>query len=249
MADGDTFDPDRVKALVFDVFGTVVDWRSSIISELKRFGDQHVANSDDVDWEAFADEWRAGYGSACRELSRGRGTWRIVDNIHRDRLDELLRRYDVKGGFGEPDLEHLNRAWRRLDGWPDSSTGLARLKGRYVISTLSNGNFGLLVAMAKHANLPWDAVLSADIVEAYKPNPRVYSTACRMLGMEPASVIMVAAHSGDLDAASELGLRTAYVHRPSEHGGDADADMPEFASDFDVASTDLNDLADQLGCH
>lgn len=249
MVAGDTFDPDRVKALVFDVFGTVVDWRTSIVNELKRFGDQYLASSDDVDWERFADDWRAGYGAACRELSRGRGTWRIVDEIHRDRLDELLGRYEVKGSFGEPDLEYLNRAWHRLDGWPDSPTGLARFKGRYIISTLSNGNFALLVAMAKHANLPWDAVISADLVGAYKPNPRVYSTACRILDMEPESVMMVAAHDGDLDAASELGLRTAFVHRPSEHGGDADAEMPEFAANFDVAATDMNDLADQLGCH
>ena len=248
MVAGDTFDADQVKALVFDVFGTVVDWRSSIVRELEQFAQRHVANSDEVDWEAFAEDWRAGYGIACRDLSRGHGNWRIVDVIHRGRLDELLSKYDVKGGFNEHDLVHLNNAWHRLDGWPDSPTGLARLKGRYIICTLSNGNFGLLVEMAKHANLPWDAVLSADVVGAYKPNPRVYSTACRMLGMAPASVVMVAAHGGDLDAASELGLRTAFVHRPFEHGGDADVGMPECADDFDVAATDLNDLADKLGC-
>ena len=235
-----------VKALVFDVFGTVVNWRTSVVGELTRFGTKHVDTS--VDWHEFADEWRAGYGMACRELSRGVGNWRNVDEIHRNRLDELIARYGVQGSFDGDDLADLNNVWHRLAGWPDSPGGLRRLKSKYIISTLSNGNFGLLVDMAKHAGLPWDAILSADVVGAYKPNPRVYSTACRLLGIPNEQVMMVAAHGGDLDAASELGLRTAFVHRPSERGGPADTRMPEFASGFDFAATDMNDLADQLGC-
>lgn len=248
MADGDRFDPHQVKALVFDVFGTVVDWRTSIVRDLQQFGQKHVANQDEIDWETFADEWRAGYSAACSELSRGRGTWRIVDDIHRERLDELIQRHDVHGTFGDDDLAHLNKAWHRLAGWPDSSMGLGRLKKRFIVSTLSNGNFGLLVAMAKHADLPWDALISADVVGAYKPNPRVYSTCCRLLGLDPESVMMVAAHKGDLEAASELRMRTAFVHRPSEHGGESNEAMPEFAGQFDLSATDLNDLADQMMC-
>lgn len=248
MVAGDTFAPDRVKALVFDVFGTVVDWRTSMVCELRQFGQKHVANSDEVDWETFADEWRAGYSTACSELSRGRAPWRIVDDIHRERLDELIQRHDVNGTFSNSDLDHLNKAWHRLDGWADSSTGLGRLKGRFIVSTLSNGNFGLLVAMAKHADLPWDAIISADVVGAYKPNPRVYSSCCRLLGLGPESVMMVAAHRGDLEAASELRMRTAFIHRPSEHGGEPSDAMPEFAGQFDLSATDLNDLADQMMC-
>ena len=245
---GDISGSGGIKALVFDVFGTVVDWRASIIRELEQFSAEHVSNGDEVDWAKFADEWRAGYGSACRDLSRGRGNWRIVDEIHRARLDELIRDHGVDGSYSIDDLANLNRAWHRLDGWPDSPSGLMRLKSKFIIATLSNGNVGLLVNMAKHAGLPWDAIFSADIVGAYKPNPRVYSTACRLLGLPNESVAMVAAHGGDLEAAAELGLRTAFVHRPFEHGDAAGRVMPEFATQYDFACTDMNDLADQLGC-
>ena len=247
MSNGDMPETKEPKALVFDVFGTVVDWRTSVVNELKRFGREHgIAN---INWTMFADEWRAGYGSACRELSRGQGRWRIVDEIHRARLDELATQHGFRGLVNDSDLGDLNRVWHRLDGWPDSPSGLSRLKSKFIIATLSNGNLGLLVNMVKHAGLPWDAIFSADIVGAYKPNPRVYSTACRFLGLENHQVMMVAAHRGDLDAAATLGLRTAFVHRPTEYGGSADAPMPDFASDFSYAASDLNDLADQLHCN
>ena len=248
MDSGEKYGSPGIKALVFDVFGTVVDWRTSIIRELEQFSSQHVSNGDQVDWSKFADDWRAGYGAACRELSRGQGNWRIVDEIHRTRLDALIREHAVEGSYSDDDLAHLNRAWHRLDGWPDSPSGLTRLKSKFIIATLSNGNLGLLVNMAKHARLPWDAIFSADIVGAYKPNPKVYSTACRLLGLPNESVAMVAAHAGDLEAAAELGLRTAFVHRPFERGESTEHGMPEFATQFDFASTDMNDLADQLGC-
>ena len=169
-----------------------------------------------------------------------------MDEIHRARLDELATQHGFRGSVNDADLANLNRVWHRLDSWPDSPSGLSKLKSKFIIATLSNGNLGLLVNMAKHARLPWDAIFSADIVGAYKPNPRVYSTACRFLGLENHQVMMVAAHRGDLDAAAALGLRTAFVHRPAEYGGSADAPMPDFASDFSYAASDLNDLADQL---
>ena len=246
MSNGDTSGRTDPVALVFDVFGTVVDWRTSVVKELTRFGREHGIAT--VDWTTFADEWRAGYGSACREMSRGHGRWRIVDEIHRAKLDELADKHGFRGSVDDADLADLNRVWHRLDGWPDSPSGLSRLKSRFTIATLSNGNVGLLVNMAKHAGLPWDAIFSADIVGAYKPNPRVYSTACRMLGLQNDQVMMVAAHSGDLDAAASLGLRTAFVHRPAEQGGAGDTPMPDFASTFDYAASDLNHLADMLGC-
>lgn len=235
-----------VKALVFNVFGTVVDWRKSVINELTNFGRQR--GIEGVDWARFADKWRAGYGTACREMSRGQGKWRIVDEVHLEYLQMLVLAHGIHESVSDADLAELNRVWHRLDGWPDSPTGLTRLKSKFTIATLSNGNCGLLVNMAKHAGLPWDAVFSADIVGAYKPNPRVYSTACRMLGLNNDQVMMVAAHSGDLEAAAELGLRTAFVHRPAEHGDGDDAKMPEFAYSFDYAASDLNDLANQLHC-
>ena len=246
MSNGGTPKTSEPVALVFDVFGTVVDWRSSVVNELASFGRAH--GIEGTDWARFADEWRAGYGSACRELSRGQGKWRIVDDIHRARLDELIKTFNIRGSFQDGDLAALNRVWHRLDGWPDSPSGLMRLKSKFTIATLSNGNFGLLVNMAKHAGLPWDAVLSADVVGAYKPNPRVYSTACTMLGLRNEQVMMVAAHRGDLDAAASLGLQTAFVHRPAEHGGGPEAPIPDFASDFNYAASDLNELADLLRC-
>lgn len=246
MSFGNTTSAPDVKALVFDVFGTVVDWRKSVIGELASFGQRH--GIDGVDWPTFADAWRAGYGSACREMSRGHGRFRIVDEVHRARLDVLMEKHGARESISDADLADLNQVWHRLDGWPDSPSGLTRLKSKFTIATLSNGNLGLLVDMAKHAGLPWDAVFSADVVGAYKPNPRVYSTACRMLGLDNDQVMMVAAHGGDLEAAAALGLRTAFVHRPAEHGGSGDAPMPEYASDFDFAAADLNDLADKLNC-
>lgn len=237
---------DSVRALVFDVFGTVVDWRTSVVRELQQFAERHAL--PDVDWPAFADDWRAGYSSETRRLSRDHTNWRTVDQIHRARLDQLLADYSVSGDYTDADLQRLNRAWHRLGPWDDSPGGLTRLKSRYIIATLSNGNLSLLVNMAKHAALPWDAIFSPDVVGGYKPDPRVYSTACQMLALDNRAVTMVAAHRNDLEAASEIGLRTAFVHRPRERGAQSDAPMPEFASAFDYAATDMHDLADQLGC-
>ena len=245
MPDARKNDLSKVQALIFDVFGTVVNWRDSIIAEVSKAAAEH--GMPDGDWSRFADEWRAWYGKSTRELSSGDGPWRLVDNIHREKLDVLLEEFGLADIMGEESKQHLNRAWHRLDGWPDSPSGLRRLKSKYIIATASNGNLALLVNMAKHADLPWDAVMSPDVYGAYKPSPKVYNNASKLLGLKTDQVMMVAAHTGDLEASAREGLATAFVHRPFEHGAHRLVKMPD-TSNFDVAATDFNDLADQLGC-
>ena len=245
MADARNSDLSRVEALIFDVFGTVVNWRDSIIGEVSRVAAEH--GMPEGDWGRFADEWRAWYGKSTRELSAGEGRWRLVDEIHREKLDVLLAEFGLADVMSEEAKVDLNRAWHRLDGWRDSSSGLRRLKSKYIIATASNGNLSLLVNMAKHADLPWDAVMSPDVYGAYKPSPKVYRNASRLLGLETGRVMMVAAHEGDLVAAGREGLATAFVHRPFERGMECPVEMPD-TSDFDVTASDFNDLADQLGC-
>ena len=245
MTDAHKNDLSKVEALIFDVFGTVVNWRDSIIAEVSKAATDH--GMPEGDWGRFADEWRAWYGKSTRELSSGDGPWRLVDDIHREKLDVLLDEYGLSDVMSEESKQHLNRAWHRLDGWPDSPSGLRRLKSKYIIATASNGNLALLVNMAKHADLPWDAVMSPDVYGAYKPSPKVYQNASKLLGLNTDQVMMVAAHTGDLEAASKQGLATAFVHRPFEHGAERRVEMPD-TSDFDITATDFNDLADQLGC-
>ena len=228
-----------VKALLFDVFGTVVDWRSSIIREVS-------AVAKEVDAATFADQWRReGYRDAIASIRRGEQPWADADTLHRRKLDELLQRHGVTG-LSEPQIAELSRAWHRLDPWPDSVPGLTRLKQRYVISPLSNGNLGLLVNMAKRAGLPWDCVLSADLFGVYKPDPGTYLGAARVLGLAPGEVMMVAAHGADLRAARELGLRTAFVARPDEHGPGGPTEPPP--PEVDLSTASFLELADRLGC-
>ena len=238
-------DPDRlamVKAMTFDVFGTVVDWRSSIIRE----GEQLTARTGiEVDWSRFADAWRGGYGPAMRRVRSGELPWTKIDDLHRLILDGLIPEYGLTA-LNEAERDDLNRVWHRLAPWPDTVSGLTRLRTRYVLASLSNGNVALLVNMAKHSGLPWDAVLSAELAHAYKPDPKVYLTAADLLGLEPEQVMMVAAHKGDLRAAAALGFKTAYVPRPLEYGPDREIDTTPDPS-FDVNATDFNDLADRLG--
>ena len=238
-------DPDRlamVKAMTFDVFGTVVDWRSSIVRE----GEELTAREGiEVDWPKFADAWRAGYGPAMRRVRSGELPWTRIDDLHRMILDGLLPEFGLTA-LTEAERDDLNRVWHRLSPWPDTVSGLTRLRTRYVLATLSNGNVALLVNMAKHSGLPWDAVLSAELAHQYKPDPEVYLTAADLLGLEPAQVMMVAAHKGDLRAAAAIGFKTAYVPRPLEYGPDREIDTTPDPS-FDVNATDFNDLADQLG--
>ncbi|MGH7358035.1 MAG: haloacid dehalogenase type II [Candidatus Rokuibacteriota bacterium] len=231
-----------VQALTFDTYGTVVDWRDSVLGQLTEFG---AARGLDVDWTAFLTEWKAGYRPGMDRVNRGEWPWTTVEAIYRRRLDELLPRYEIDG-LGEADRGHLTRAWWRLHPWPDAVPGLRRLRSRFVLSPLSNGSFAGMVHLARFAGLPWDCVITAENARWYKPRPEVYRTAAELLGLRPAEVMMVAAHNYDLAAARACGFRTAFVPRPAEHGPGQTSDLrPE--ADWDVVATDFLDLADRLG--
>ena len=232
----------HIRALAFDVFGTVVDWRGSIIREGELLS---AAKGLTVDWPAFADAWRAGYLPAM-DSTRGAGAaWVDIDALHRRILDGLLPRFGLQGLSGD-EVAHLNRVWHRLMPWPDTVAGLNRLKCRFVISTLSNGNVALLVNMAKNAGLPWDCVLSGELIQKYKPDAEVYRMAARLLGLAPSQVMLVAAHPSDLAGAQRAGLKAAYVKRPLEYGP-AGGGEPVGDLVFDYTATDFLDLAVQLG--
>jgi len=235
--------PDDIRALTFDVFGTVVDWRSSLVREGEAFGRAHGLT---VDWVRFADAWRGLYQPMLERVRSGSLPWTKLDDLHRMALDRLLTEFGVSG-LAERDVEHLNRAWHRLDPWPDSVPGLTRLKRRFVLATLSNGNVALIVNMARHAGLPWDAVLGAEVARHYKPQPQAYLTTAALLGLEPRQCLMVAAHNGDLAAASKVGFRTAFVRRPTEHGPGQTTDLAASQS-WDVVAESFIDLAARLGC-
>jgi len=225
--------------LAFDVFGTVVDWHSGIAAEVQ-------ALRPEVDGDAFALAWRAGYQPAMRRVMSGELGWTLIDDLHRLILDSIL------GQFGLSDLteaqkKHLNKAWHRLNPWPDVVEGLTRLKQKHTICTLSNGNIGLLTNMAKHGGLPWDCVLSAEVFRAYKPAPETYLGVAQVFDVEPAQVMLVAAHQEDLAAARDCGLQTAYLERPFEFGRARPKDVsPDAANTYHARN--LTDLADQLGC-
>jgi len=235
----------RPKALAFDVFGTVVDWRTSIAREaapvLARLG------RSDIDPHVFADGWRARYVPAMARVSAGERGFVILDVLHREMLEDLLASLDIDAAaLGEEGLADLTRAWHRLDPWPDSVAGLTRLKARFPIVTLSNGNIALMLNMARRAGLPWDAILGAEVSGHYKPDPEAYLATARMLAIEPGELCLVAAHHSDLAAARRCGLMTAYVDRPQEYGGRAAPDA-HFASDWEWSVGSLTELADQLG--
>jgi 2-haloacid dehalogenase len=230
-----------VRALAFDVFGTVVDWRGTIVREGESLA---AARGWRVDWPAFADAWRAGYQPAMQGVMRS-GAWVKLDALHRGILETLLPRFGLEG-LAEPDRERLNEVWHRLDPWPDAVPGLTRLKARFPIATLSNGNVSLLVDMARHAGLPWDCVLSAELFRAYKPAAAVYRGAADLLGVAPGELLMVAAHPSDLAAAQAAGLKTAYVDRPLERGRGGPRESAE-GHRFDWTARDFLDLAAQLG--
>ena len=230
-----------VEAMTFDVFGTVVDWRTSIIREAQILG---MEKGFDRDWPAFADAWRRGYGPAMNRVRTGELPWLKIDQLHRLILDDLLVEYDFPA-MSEAEIDDLNRVWHRLIPWPDTVRGLWRLKANFTLATLSNGNVALLTNMAKNAGLPWDVVLSAELSGHYKPDPEVYIKAADLLGLPHEKVMMVAAHRGDLRAAGALGFKTAFVPRPLEYGPGRVIDTtPDPA--FDVNATDFVDLAAQL---
>jgi 2-haloacid dehalogenase len=231
-----------VQLLVFDTFGTVVDWRSSVIAEGEKLG---KAKGLKVDWAAFADAWRGGYGPSMNRVRTGELPWTKLDVLHRMTLDSLLTKFKIEG-LSEEEKAHFNKVWHRLHAWPDAVAGLTRLKKQYVIAPLSNGNVSLLTNMAKFTGLPWDTVLSTELVRHYKPDRETYLMPGEFWDLPPAGVMMVAAHAGDLNAAQALGLRTAYVHRPKEFGPARTPEAPP-AGKFDFMAKDFVDLASQLG--
>jgi len=236
----------QVKALVFDTFGTVVDWRGSIIAEGQAWsaakGD---AKGSAIDWARFADRWRDGYAPAMERVRKGDLPWTKLDDLHRMLLNNLIPEFGMNG-LSEAEIDHWNKVWHRLKPWPDAVAGLARLKKKYIIAPLSNGNVSLLTEMAKNAGLPWDLILSAELAKHYKPDREAYLTAVDLLGLKPGEVMMAAAHSGDLTAARTFGLRTGFIYRPNERGVGGKADHAKKV-DFDIVSNDIEDLATQLG--
>ncbi|WP_085034749.1 haloacid dehalogenase type II [Ensifer aridi] len=232
-----------IKAIVFDTFGTVVDWRGSIISDLTFWGVEQGLN---VDWADVVDRWRDRYNPQKARVRSGELPWTNLDELHFDALKSVF------GEMGLPLLDearmmHINKVWHRLNGWPDASRGLHRLKTKFIIGPLSNANVAILVNMAKHADLPWDNVFSCELFQHYKPDPETYLGVCKLLYLEPSAVMMCAAHNYDLAAARALGLRTAFIARPNEHGPGQTTDL-KAEQDWDYVADDLEDLARRLGC-
>ena len=232
-----------LKAVTFDVFGTVVDWRTSIAREVE---DLAVKKQFVVDGERFADAWRKLYQPSMKKVRDGKMPWTVLDDLHRTNLLEVLEAFGI-GQLSEEEIEHLNRAWHRLDPWPDTVAGLQRLKQHYIIGTLSNGNVALIVNMAKFSGLPWDVVLGAEIARHYKPQPEAYLKSAEILGLEPRECMLVAAHNGDLAAAGRCGFQTAFVPRPTEYGSEQTTDLAA-EYDCDLVAGDFIELAQILGC-
>ncbi len=230
----------KIRALIFDVFGTLVDWRSAIARETQAaLSPLGIA----IDWPAFADAWRGQYQPAMDEVRTGRLPFSKLDALHRRNLDVVMQNFGL-GGVDEPTRAQLNLAWHRLDAWPDVAAGLARLRSRFRVAPCSNGNISLMVDLARRNGLVWDAILGAEFARDYKPKPVVYLSAAAAFDCEPPEVMMVAAHSSDLAAAAAVGLRTAFIARPNEHGLGKGESRASVAVDLSAAS--LSDLADQL---
>ncbi len=227
------------QVLAFDIFGTVVDWHGSIMREVRTLYPH-------VDANAFALAWRAGYQPAMARVRSGELGWTRIDELHRLILETLLPQFGLSH-LSERERVHLNRVWHRLDAWPDSVAGLQRLKKKFTICSLSNGNIGLLTNMAKRAGLPWDCVLSAEVFRAYKPDPATYLGVAQVFDLQPHEVMLCAAHHDDLQAARSCGLRTAYIERPLEFGALQPKEVsPQAGNDLHVR--DIHALADLLGC-
>ena len=231
-----------VKAMVFDTFGSVVDWRGSITRDLTRWGQE---NGFSADWTAFAVKWRSMYQPSMEAVRSGTRPWTILDVLHRESLEILIKEFGLDA-MTEAQREHVNKVWHRLDGWPDAVGGLSRLKSKYIIAPLSNGNISLLTDIAKYTGLPWDLNLSTEVFNCYKPQPQSYLGVCRVLQLEPGEVMMCAAHNDDLLAARKLGLKTAFWPRPTEHGPEQKTNLAAM-HDFDIVAKDIRDLATQMG--
>lgn len=236
-----------VKAIVFDTFGTVVDWRGSIIAEGEAWGKTLSGKNPGlkVDWARFADRWREGYAPSMNKVRKGELPWTKLDALHRMVLEEILKEFKISG-LSEAEKDHWNRVWHRLKPWPDSVPGLARLKKKYTIAPLSNGNVSLLTDMGKNAGLPWDLILSAELSHHYKPDPESYLMCAELLSIKPNELMLGAAHSGDLNAARKAGLRTGFIYRPNEHGAGGRADNAK-PGEFDVVSASMIEMAQQMG--
>jgi 2-haloacid dehalogenase len=233
-----------MRAALFDVFGTVVDWRNGIARDVARFLEQHAIGG--IDPALFADAWRRRYSPSMEEVRAGRRPFVPLDLLHFENLQATLSEFDLAPQeFPEPELRELNRAWHRLDPWPDAVAGLGQMKSRLIIAPLSNGNVSLLLNMAKRAAIPWDAILGAEVVAAYKPSPEAYLKTAALLDLPPGEIAMVAAHNADLSAARACGMRTAFVPRPTEHGPSQTTDLQPMQK-WDFIATDFKDLARQL---
>lgn len=231
-----------IKALTFDTFGTVVDWRTSIINDLTAYGRERGLS---VDWTAFVDEWKNAYKPGMDRVRKGEWPWTTIDGIYRRSLHELAPRYGLDR-LDAAALDHINRVWHRLLPWPDVVAGLTRLKKKFLISTLSNGDVDMLANMAKHGSLPWDVILCGQVFRHFKPDPEIYLGAIEMLGCKPHEVMMVAAHNDDLRHARSHGMRTGFVLRPTEYGPQQQTNL-KAAEAWDVVARDFGELAAALG--
>ncbi|WP_026532334.1 haloacid dehalogenase type II [Arthrobacter sp. H41] len=234
----------RIRAVLFDTFGTVVDWRTGVAREVAAFARAQGLN---FDAEQFADEWRGLYQPALQTVRSGARPFLSLDDLHYENLCRVLNNHGVApASLGTKVVEELNRSWHRLPAWPDSVSGLTALRSRYIIGPLSNGNTSLLLNMAKSTGLPWDIILGSDITRAYKPAPESYQRTAALLGMDPGEVMLAAAHNEDLEAAQQSGLATAFITRSDEHGPNQTSDrIPTGA--WDITSRSIIDLAEQLG--
>ena len=231
-----------IRAIVFDTFGTIVDWRSSLIAELTEFGAQHAIT---LDWAMLVDAWRGAYKPSMDRVRNGQLPWTKLDALHRASLDALLDEYGVSG-LTDAQRDHLTMGWHRLHAWPDAVPGMARLHTKFITAPLSNGNVSLLIDLARFNGLRWDMIFGAEVFGHYKPDPETYLGACRLLSLRPAEVLMCAAHNDDLKAAQSHGLRTAFVPRPTEYGPHQVRDTAATGS-WDFVASGIDDLADQLG--
>jgi 2-haloacid dehalogenase len=229
-------------AIVFDTFGSVVDWRSSLIADLTAYG---ASKGVTADWSALVDAWRAAYHPSMDRVRKGEQPWTTLDTLHRTSLDKLIAEFGITA-LTEEDRVHINLGWHRLHPWPDSVPGLTRLKSRFIIGPLSNGNVALLLNMAKFSGIPWDMIFGSDLFGHFKPDPETYLGVAKMLDLKPDQVMMAAAHNGDLAAARSHGLLTAFFPRPAEYGPHQKRDY-QAEHDWDIIATDIQDMAAKLG--
>jgi 2-haloacid dehalogenase len=229
-------------AIVFDTFGTVVDWRSSLIADLSAYG---ASRGVSADWAALVDAWRAAYHPSMDRVRKGELPWTKLDDLHRASLDRLIETQGIQG-LSEADRVHINLGWHRLHPWPDAVPGLTRLKSRFIVGPLSNGNVSLLLNMAKFAGIPWDMIFGSDLFHHFKPDPETYLGVAAMLDLRPDQVMMGAAHNGDLAKARACGLLTAFFPRPTEYGPHQKRDTAA-EQDWDIVAMDIQDMATKLG--